>query len=85
MNERQAQAVARLFKEGVAGFKGGLSADKYIHITKTSKATATRDLHDLVEKGALTKTGELKQSRYYLNGVTMQEAGISQLVSANLS
>jgi len=67
MNERQAQVVARLFKEGVAGFKGGLSADKYIHITKTSKATATRDLHDLVGKGALTKTGELKHTRYYLN------------------
>lgn len=66
LNERQLRIVARLFKEGVAGFKGGLSADKYIHITKTSKATATRDLHDLVEKGALTKTGELKHTRYYL-------------------
>ncbi|MDO8519119.1 MAG: DeoR family transcriptional regulator, partial [Deltaproteobacteria bacterium] len=51
-------------------FKGGLSADKYIQITKTSKATATRDLHDLVEKGALTKTGELKHTRYFLNILT---------------
>lgn len=66
LNERQAKVIARLFKEGISGFKGGLSADKYIRITKTSKATATRDLHDLVSKGALTKTGELKYTRYYV-------------------
>jgi len=46
-----------MFEEGIDGFKGGLSADNYISISKTSRATATRDLQDLVEKGALTKTG----------------------------
>ena len=34
------------------GFAGGMSAKKYISITKNSKATSTRDLQDLVEKGA---------------------------------
>lgn len=39
-----------MFREGTAGFKGGLSAENYIAIAKTSRATATRDLQDLVEK-----------------------------------
>lgn len=66
-NERQDKVVARMFKEGIDGFKGGLSADNYIRIADTSRATATRDLQDLVEKGALTKTGELRHTRYALN------------------
>jgi Fic family protein len=56
-----------MFAEGPAGFKGGLSAENYISITKTTRATATRDLNDLVEKGALIKTGELRYTRYRLN------------------
>jgi Fic family protein len=66
LNERQDKAIARLFREGVDGFKGGLSAENYITITKASRATATRDLQDLVAKGALTKTGELRHTRYQL-------------------
>lgn len=56
-----------MFREGLDGFKGGLSAENYIGIAKTSRATATRDLQDLVAKGALTKTGELRHTRYHLN------------------
>ena len=67
LNERQARVVARIFREGINGFKGGLSAENYISISKTSRATATRDLQDLVEKGALTKTGELRYTRYFLD------------------
>ena len=65
-NERQDKVIARMFREGIDGFKGGLSAENYITISKTSRATATRDLQDLVEKGALTKTGELRHTRYHL-------------------
>ena len=47
--------------------QGGLSAENYISIsTAASRATATRDLQDLVEKGALAKTGELRHTRYSL-------------------
>ncbi|GEP53060.1 Fic family protein [Reyranella soli] len=67
MNDRQDKAVARMFREGIDGFKGGLSAENYIAITRTSRATATRDLQDLVSRGALTKTGQLKHTRYHLN------------------
>lgn len=67
LNERQARVIARVFKEGIDGFKGGLSAENYISISRTSRATATRDLQDLVAKGALTRTGELRYTRYFLN------------------
>lgn len=66
INERQEKALLRMFEEGPEGFAGGLNAEKYIAITKASKATATRDLADLVAKGALLKTGELRHTRYWL-------------------
>ncbi len=67
LNARQDKAVKRMFKEGLAGFKGGLSADNYMKITGASPATATRDLADLVEKKALYRTGVLRHTRYFLN------------------
>jgi Fic family protein len=67
LNQRQKKVVKRIFSEGIKGFKGGLSAKNYISITGASRATATRDLQDLVEKGAFTKKGERRHSRYYLN------------------
>ena len=66
MNERQEKVIARMFREGIDGFKGGLSAENYITISKASRATTTRDLQDLVAKGALARTGELKHTRYRL-------------------
>ena len=66
LNERQLKVLNRLFNAGPAGFTGGLSAENYIAIAKTSRATATRDLQDLVEKQALVKTGQLKGTRYQL-------------------
>jgi Fic family protein len=65
-NDRQEKAILRIFKEGPDGFKGGLSAENYIRITNTSRATATRDLQDLVAMKALSRKGELKGTRYYL-------------------
>lgn len=66
-NERQAKVVSRMFQEGPDGFAGGLSAEKYISISKTSRATATRDLAELLSMQAMSKTGQLKGTRYYLN------------------
>jgi Fic family protein len=67
LNDRQEKALARIFREGVEGFKGGLSAENYIAITGAARATATRDLQDLLEKGVLIRTGVLKSTRYHLN------------------
>jgi len=66
LNIRQTKALERMFREGPNGFTGGMSTDKYIKITSTSRATATRDLQDLVTKKAFTKTGNLKGTRYWL-------------------
>jgi Fic family protein len=67
INERQEKAIARMFLEGIDGFKGGLSAENYVSITNAARATATRDLQELVEVGAFTRTGELRHTRYHLN------------------
>lgn len=67
LNPRQEKTIARMFRAGIDGFKGGLSAENYISITRTSRATATRDLQDLVAKGALSKSGSLRHTRYWLN------------------
>jgi Fic family protein len=69
LNARQEKAIARLFREGPEGLRGGLSAENYIVITGTSRATATRDLADLAdlaEKGALSRTGKHRFARYWL-------------------
>ncbi|MCX6991090.1 MAG: DUF4172 domain-containing protein [Chlamydiae bacterium] len=67
LNPRQEKVLLRIFAEGLEGFQGGLSAENYISITKTSRATATRDLAELVEMGALIKIGVLRHTRYWLN------------------
>lgn len=66
LNQRQKKVIMRIFRAGINGFEGGLSADNYISITKTSRATATRDLQDLVEKKIFFNTGQLKSTRYFL-------------------
>jgi len=67
LNERQEKALARMFEEGPDSFPFGLNAEKYIGITGASRATATRDLQDMVDKGVFTRHGELKATRYHLN------------------
>lgn len=66
INNRQEAALLRMFREGPTGFTGGLSAGNYTTVTKASPATATRDLAELVELGALKRTGERKHTRYHL-------------------
>ena len=62
--KRQLRAVQRMLEEGSKGFEGGMNARKYIGITKTSKATATRDLQDLVGKGIFIPIGGGRSTRY---------------------
>jgi len=64
LNTRQERALIRMLREGPEGFKGGLSAGNYMTITKASPATATRDLADMVTKGALLRGGERRHARY---------------------
>jgi Fic family protein len=66
LNPRQEKALLRILREGLDGFKGGLSAGNYATITGASPATATRDLAGLVEIGALLREGERRHARYHL-------------------
>lgn len=67
LNERQRKVLNKLFSAGSDGFEGGLSAKKYMSITSSSKATATRDLSGLVEKGCLHRLeGGGRNTRYAL-------------------
>ena len=66
LSDRQLRVVGRMLEEGPEGFEGGMNARKYRGLTKVSKATATRDLQDLVTKGALRPIGAGRSARYEL-------------------
>lgn len=67
MNDRQRKAVQRLLDSGDGGFLGGLTAEKYCKIAGVSRATATRDLSDMLLKGALISRGVGKATKYFVN------------------
>ena len=67
LNQRQTKVIKRMLDEGIKGFEGGMNARKYIAIAQTSKATATRDLQDLVEKNVFFPSGGGRSIRYELN------------------
>jgi len=77
LNERQERALIRVLREGPEGFKGGLSAGNYVTVTNASAATATRDLADLVAKGALIRTGERRHARYHCNIALRRVAAVA--------
>ncbi|MBQ1752564.1 MAG: DeoR family transcriptional regulator, partial [Paludibacteraceae bacterium] len=62
LNERQIKIINRLWD----GFEGKLNTSKYAKITKTSDATALRDIQDLVSKGILIKGEGSGRSAHYL-------------------
>jgi len=67
LNERQLKVIQRMMQAGTKGFEGGMSAKKYMAITDTSKATATRDLQHLFSIGAFLQIGSGRSVRYELN------------------
>lgn len=68
LNERQVKVLNRLLDSGTDGFEGGINTQKYIGLAKTSKATATRDLTELVEKGCIiNRPGGGRSTSYDIN------------------
>jgi len=67
LNIRQQKVINKIFGFGYDGFEGGLTAKKYISMTKCSKATATRDLVDLRDKGILISFNSGKNTKYSIN------------------
>ena len=69
LSERQLKVIKRMLEEGPKGFEGGMNASKYGSITKISKATATRDLQELLELGVFIPFGEGggRSTKYQVN------------------
>ncbi|HYU36193.1 MAG TPA: Fic family protein [Thermoanaerobaculia bacterium] len=65
INERQRKVLNRLLDAGPGGFAGGINNRKYMGLTRTSRATAWRELADLVAKGCLVPTGQGGRSSAY--------------------
>jgi len=65
LNERQRKALNRLLDAGPEGFAGGMNTRKYMSLTKASRATAYRELADMVEKGCLQATDKGGRSSGY--------------------
>jgi len=68
LNKRQIKVLNRLLDAGPEGFEGGLNARKYMSLTKASKATSSRDLAELVERGCLVQqAGGGRSTSYEIN------------------
>jgi len=68
LSERQVNVLNRLFDRAGDEFLQGINASKYQSLAKVSKATATRDLAGLLEKGCLISLpGGGRSTRYALN------------------
>ncbi len=66
LNQRQQKVIKRMLDAGNEGFEGGMTAKKFMSMTKTSKATATRDLQSLYEIGIFIKEGGGRNIHYQL-------------------
>lgn len=65
LNERQIKVLNRLLDAAGEEFAHGINARKYQALAKVSKATATRDLAELVDKACLEKLpGGGRSTRY---------------------
>ena len=68
LNERQIKVLNRLLDGQGGEFPDGINASKYKSLAKVSKATATRELTDLLAKGCLKKLqGGGRSTRYVIN------------------
>jgi Fic family protein len=65
LNARQTKVINRLLDAAPGGFEGGLTARKYMGMVQASKATATRDLTELLDKGCLRRRPGAGRSTSY--------------------
>lgn len=66
LNERQRKVINKMLEAGPGLFEGGLTLRKYINMTDASRATAFRDIADLVEHAVLVAEGTGRATRYNL-------------------
>jgi Fic family protein len=66
LNERQRKAITKLLAAGPGGFEGGLTLRKYANLTGTSRATAYRDISELLQARILVQGGTGRGTYYNL-------------------
>jgi Fic family protein len=65
LSVEQTKVLNRMLDGGERGFESGISAAQYQAVAKVSKATATRHLAELLEKGCLQRLpGGGRSTRY---------------------
>ncbi|OLS61218.1 Fic family protein [Pseudomonas putida] len=73
LSAEQLKVINRLLDGGAKGFEDGINAAQYQAVAKVSKATATRHLADLLDKGVLEKLpGGGRSTRYRVTEVRSQ-------------
>jgi Fic family protein len=65
VNDRQRKVLNRMLDAGAGGFEGGMTTRKYVNLARVSRATAYRELANLVEKGCLEPAGGGGRSSSY--------------------
>lgn len=69
LSERQIKVLNRLLDGQGKEFKDGINASKYMRLAQVSKATATRELGDLLAKQCIRKLpGGGRSTRYVVDG-----------------
>ncbi|MCX7512570.1 Fic family protein [Frateuria hangzhouensis] len=82
----QIKVLNRLLDGGERGFEQGISAAKYQAVAKVSKATATRHLADLLDKGCLERLpGGGRSTRYQIKSDHLKTAASALPLPAPLS
>jgi len=64
-NERQKRVLNRILEAGPGNFTGGLTTRKYVSIAKTSRATAFREIADMLDKKVLRQLPGKGRSVHY--------------------
>jgi Fic family protein len=68
LNDRQQKVIGKLLDAGPGKFEGGMTTKKYVSIAQISRATATREIADLLEKKVLVQNeGKGRNVNYDLN------------------
>lgn len=65
LNERQKKVLNRILEAGRGSFTGGLTTRKYVSIAKISRATAFREIADLLDKKVLRQLPGKGRSVHY--------------------
>lgn len=74
LNERQRAVLRRI----LGNFEGDLNLRKYIAISNAPRATAQRDLSDLVQRGILISEGAGKATRYRIVSTDNRSVALQQ-------